>query len=351
MKTPHLAVSAIALILLTAASCPQAPLFPDEYGMFPKSDPAAWAPHDRYEAMRIPADNPFTYEKAYLGWRLWHEKRLSGDGKLACYSCHVNEKGLSDGLATGKGAFDKPLTRNAPTMWNVGYLAEWYWDGRAKTLEAQALAAWKGVNMGAAKPEEVCAKLNGHAVYSRMFEKAFGGPATPESVTRALATYMRTIVGRDTAYDRWQRGNQQAATDAARRGFEVFNRAKCTNCHSGVFFTDQQYHNVGIGMDAKEPDLGRFAVTKQDKDKGAFKTPTLRDVARSGPYFHNGSAATLEDAVRVMVGGGLDNPWLDRVNLQKVALSDAEIRDLVEFLKALTEETPLPIPPEIQWAD
>src|SRR5579872_1424761 len=169
------------------------------------SDPKNYAPLEKYEAMKVPADNPITQEKADLGWHLWFDKRLSGDGTLACYSCHVNEKGLTDGLALGKGAFGKPLTRSAPTLWNIGYHAEWYWDGRAKTLEGQALAAWKLVNMGAKDKEkdevraDIVAKIN--EVYKDRIQKVFGGPATDKQIAQALATFMRTTISKTTAFD------------------------------------------------------------------------------------------------------------------------------------------------------
>jgi cytochrome c peroxidase len=300
-------------------------------------DPYEYGPLARYKPMPVPADNPMTPEKAELGRQLWFDTRLSGDGKLSCYSCHVNEKGLTDGKALGEGAFGKKLTRSSPTLWNIGYHTEFYWDGRAKSLEAQALAAWKGVNMGAAKPEEVVAKLNAIRGYREQFRRVFRQDATVENVPKALSAYMRTIISRDTPYDRWQRGDESAVSDAAKRGQVVFKKAKCDNCHSGFLFTDQQYHNTGVGMAAKEPDLGRYVVTKKDMDRGAFKTPTLRDISNSAPYFHDGSAATLEEAVKIMVGGGLPNPQLDTANLQKAELSPAEIGDLVEFLKALDE--------------
>jgi cytochrome c peroxidase len=305
------------------------------------SDPATYAPLKRYDPMKVPADNPMTAEKAALGWQLWFDTRLSGDGKLACYSCHVNEKGLTDGKALGQGAFGKPLTRSSPTLWNIGYHADWYWDGRAKTLEAQALAAWKGVNMGAAKPEEVAAKLNAIPGYRKQFQKVFGGEAAPETVAKALACYMRTIISQTTPFDKWQAGDESAVSDAAKRGYEVYKKAKCDTCHSGALLTDQQYHNVGIGMKAEKPDVGRFTVTKVEKDTGAFKTPTLRDIAESAPYFHDGSVATLEEAIKIMASGGIDNPHLDRNNLEKTELTEAEVRDLVEWMKALTETVEL----------
>jgi len=155
---------------------------------------------------------------------------------------------------------------------------------------------------------------------------------------------MRTIISKTTPFDKWQGGDATAVTDAAKRGYDVYKKAKCDNCHVGALFADQQYHNVGIGMKAKEPDLGRFVVTKADKDKGAFKTPTLRDIAESGPYFHDGSVATLEEAVKLMVGGGLENEHLDKVNLVKAEITSDEVKDLIEFLKSLTETAELKEP-------
>ncbi len=337
-SAPFLVVAAAALSMAAMVQDfePEIPPLP--------SDPKNYAPLERYEAMKVPADNPMTAEKAALGWQLWFDTRLSGDGKLSCYSCQVNEKGLTDGKAIGEGAFGKKLTRSSPSLWNVGYHAEWYWDGRAKTLEAQALAAWKGVNMGASKPEEIAAKLNAIPGYKKQFQKVFGQDATVENVPKALACYMRTIVSQTTPFDKWQKGDQAAVSDAAKRGYEVYKKAKCDNCHVGALMADQQYHNVGIGMAAREPDLGRFVATKADKDKGAFKTPTLRDVAESAPYFHDGSVATLEEAVKVMLGGGIENPNLDKVNLVKTDLTGDEIKDLLEFLKSLTETMELKEP-------
>lgn len=313
------------------------------------SDPKNYAPLEKYEAMKIPADNPMTQDKATLGWQLWFDKRLSGDGKLSCYSCHVNEKGLTDGVALNKGAFDKPLTRSAPTLWNIGYHAEWYWDGRSKALEGQALAAWKLANMGGKDKEkdeiraDIIATLN--AAYKDQFQKVFGGPANEKQIAAALATFMRTIISKTTAFDKWQAGDEKAVSDAAKRGWAAFQKAKCTNCHVGFLFTNLQFHNVGIGLvDGKPKDVGRFANSKIEKDTGAFKTPTLRDVARSAPYFHDGSVATLEEAVKFMVNGGGENPFLDKTNLQKADITAAEQADIVEFLKSLSETAIIPEP-------
>jgi cytochrome c peroxidase len=331
-------------VLLACGSTPQ-----DQNLPLP-GDPKNYAPLDKYEPMKIPADNAITQEKANLGWQLWFDKRLSGDGSRSCYGCHVNEKGLTDGLVKNTSAVDgKPLARHTPTLWNIGYHAEWYWDGRAKTLEGQALAAWKLANMGGKDKEkdeirhDIIEKING--AYKDQFQKVFGGPATEKNVSQALATFMRTIISKDTAFDKFQKGDEKAISDAAKRGWAAFQKAKCTNCHVGFLLTNLQFHNVGVGLkDGKPTDVGRQKVTNQDKDTGAFKTPTLRDVARSAPYFHDGSVATLEEAVKFMVGGGADNPFLDKVNLQKADLSAAEVTDLIEFLKSLTENTKIPEP-------
>jgi cytochrome c peroxidase len=186
--------------------------------------------------------------------------------------------------------------------------------------------------------------LRSVAAYKDRFQEVFGGPATQENVAQALATYMRTIVSRDTAYDRFRAGEEGALSADAKEGMRLFEKAGCVNCHAGLLFTDLQFHNVGIGMSAERPDQGRGAITKNERENGAFKTPTLRDVARSAPYFHDGSVATLDQAVRLMAAGGIENPNLDRANLKPFALEDAQVKALVAFLEALTERTEMPRP-------
>ena len=297
-----------------------------------------------YEAMPIPPDNPMTPEKVALGRQLFFDERLSGDGSRSCYSCHVCEKGLTDGLAKAVGAFGKQLPRSSPTLWNIGYHKEFYWDGRSPSLEKQALAAWTGGNMGA-KADEVAGKLNALEGYRSQFQKVFGGPVTPDSIVKALAAFERTIISGNTAWDRAKAGEQSALNESATRGWNIFQAIKCTNCHDGVLLTDQQYHNVGIGMDQKEPDVGRFKVTNKPEDTGAFKTPTLRDIARSAPYFHDGSTATLEDAVDIMLGGGKPNPYLDKKNLEKHNILPDQRLDLLNFLRSLNVDCNLTKPP------
>ncbi len=305
---------------------------------------AQWPEIKSYEEMKIPADNPMTPAKVELGKQLYYDARLSGDGTRSCYSCHVQEKGLTDGKPVAVGAYEVKLTRSSPTMWNMGYHKEYYWDGRSQPLEAQVKAAWAGGNMGAAgkdgKPStaEVCARLDKISVYAQQFQSVFGSGCTPDNAAKALAAFIRTIVStsESSAWIRFREGNQRALPPAARRGWKIFSeKAKCTNCHDGVLLTDLQYHNVGIGVNDKDPDLGRFRHTKNDKDKGAFKTPTLLDISKSAPYFHNGSAATLEEAVDTMLAGGIANSNLDTVNLKPAKLTPKERAELLAFLRSL----------------
>jgi cytochrome c peroxidase len=296
-----------------------------------------------YEPMPIPPDNPMTPEKIALGRQLFFDERLSADGSKSCYSCHVCEHGLTDGLPKAIGAGNKQLPRSSPTLWNIGYHQEFYWDGRSPSLEKQALAAWTGANMGA-KADEVVAKLNTLGDYKTQFQKVFQSDATPDNVVKAIAAFERTIISGNTAWDRWKAGDNTALSQSAWRGWNIFQAIKCNNCHDGVLFTDQQYHNIGIGMDQKEPDAGRFKVSNNPQDTGAFKTPTLRDIEKSAPYFHDGSAKTLEEAVDIMLGGGKPNQYLDKKNLQPHKLLPEQREDLLNFLRSLTVDCKLTKP-------
>lgn len=299
-----------------------------------------------YEPMSIPADNPLTPEKVALGRQLFFDERLSIDGTKSCYSCHVCEHGLTDGLPKAIGAGNKQLPRSSPTLWNIGYHKEFYWDGRSGSLEAQAMAAWKGGNMGVGeKTGEIAAKINALQGYKAQFQKVFQSDATPENMMKAISAYERTIISGDTAWDRWKAGDNTAISMSAYRGWNIFQAIRCNNCHDGVLFTDQQYHNIGIGMDQKEPDPGRGKVTNKPEDTGAFKTPTLRDIARSAPYFHDGSAKTLEEAVDIMLGGGKENPYLDKKNLQAHKILPEQREDLLNFLRSLNVDCKITKPP------
>jgi cytochrome c peroxidase len=290
-----------------------------------------------FESMPEPSDNPTPPEKVALGRQLFFDKRLSFDGSRSCYSCHLNEHGLTDGLPIAVGAGNKQLTRSSPSLWNIGHHKELYWDGRSPTLEAQAKAAWAGGNMGAKGHEaEIVGKINASPGYKAQFQAVFGAEATATTIMKAITAYERTIVCGNTPWDKFQQGNASAISDEAQRGWEIFRgKAGCGTCHAGALLTDLQYHNVGVGMDQPKPDEGRKAFTKDDKDMGAFKTPTLRSVSKSAPYFHNGSKATLEETVDFILGGGFPNKYLDKKNLKKVTLTAKERGDLLAFLKSL----------------
>lgn len=295
----------------------------------------AWVLPRGMKAPEVPADNPMTAAKVKLGHELFFDKRLSVDGSRSCYSCHQNELGNADGRARALGPGEKLLARNTPTIWNVAYHAESYWDGRAKGLEKQMLGAWKGGNMGvgeanlAAKATEI----GGLPEYREQFAAVFGAvPVTPELVARAVSAYERTLLCGDTPWD------TSTMTPEATRGWELFRgKAGCVTCHSGDNFADGLYHKTGVAVpeSGEGGDLGRFDASKAEADKYKFRTPTLRNVGKTAPYFHDGSEPDLKAAVKTMAAGGnrkikdLDPQLLDR------QLSEAEIDDLVSFLRTL----------------
>jgi len=295
----------------------------------------------------IPEDNPMSEAKVNLGHQLFFDKRLSADGSRACYSCHLNADGTGGHDPVATGAKGKVLTRHSPVMWNVGYLPKLYWDGRADSLEAQGTAAWAGGNMGVgkenleAKAKEI-AKIKG---YKKSFELAFPGKGvTPETIIQAISAYERTLVCDDTAYDKFAKGDKSALSAQQKEGLELFmGKAGCVACHAPPYFSlayfgkEGAFFNVGRGIKDKkkeEVDVGRQTVTKKDSDWAAFKPPTLRNVSKSPPYFHDGSEHTLEDAVRFMAGGGFKNDNLSPL-LSDKQLKDPEISAIVSFLGAL----------------
>ncbi|MBX3464285.1 MAG: c-type cytochrome [Planctomycetes bacterium] len=287
------------------------------------------------------ADNPLTAAKAELGKQLFFDPRLSGSGTMACAACHLPEKAFTDGKALSVRDDGKANTRNSPTMHNVGYLERLYWDGRAQGLEANVLAAWKAQIAG--KPEEAAARLQTVEAYRKSFQAAFGTGPSETTIVQALASFLRTLRSGDSAYDRWLAGGKKDGLgEAATRGYDLFmGKAGCVVCHTPPLFTNRQFHNVGVGMQAESPDVGAAAANAlNDPAKtGAFKTPTLRDVARTAPYFHDGSVATLREAVQRMASGGLANPHKDPLLVDR-GLSDAEIDQLVAFLETLTGSQP-----------
>jgi cytochrome c peroxidase len=321
----------------------------------PKARPSQ-QPQPTLPALDLP-DDPKRKEKIALGHALFFDKRLSGANDRSCYSCHQNEDGNGgkDPLAIGSG--DKKLTRHSPVIWNVGYWKNaYYWDGRAKTLEANVNGAWGGGNMGAAPgadtPEKTTEMLDKKAAeiakiagYKKLFEAAFGAtPIKAEHVNGAIAEYMRTMICNDTAFDKFAGGDKNALNEQQQKGLDVFlGKGKCITCHSPPFFSTAMpvdggaYFNVGIGTkDVAEDkvDVGRMKVTNQQTDWAAFKPPSLRNVTKSPPYFHDGSVASLEEAVKLMASGGIANKNKSPL-AEDAKLSDAEIKDLVAFLGAL----------------
>jgi cytochrome c peroxidase len=308
-------------------------------GCAARPSPEAGPPISRIPDVPSPPANPSSPDKVALGKQLFFDRRLSGPGNFSCETCHVREKGWTDGLPLSPRADGSPNTRHSPTLYNMAYLSSWYWDGRAPTLEAQILAAWR-VQM-AADPAAVAARLAAVPGYRSQFQNVFGGPPSPENIPMALAAYVRTLRSGDSPWDRHEAGDRRAVSADAVAGYQLFTgKARCVVCHYPPIYTDSLFHNTGLEHGKPLRDPGRFNVTKEPKDTGAFKTPTLRSVAISGPYFHDGSAATLEEAVRYMASGGKPDPNKDAL-LLPADLTDAEIAQLLAFLRALTSDEPL----------
>lgn len=296
--------------------------------------PAPPTPATALPPMNVPADNPVTPAKAALGAQLFADPRLSGSGRTACQSCHYRHLGWTDGLVLSRRDDGQLNTRHTPTLYNVGHQSAWYWDGRATTLEGQVLAAWRA--QSGADPAKVAALLNGVPGYRAQFQAVWGGDATPDTIVRTLATFFRTLNSDDSPWDRHERGVRGAVSADAIEGHALFTgKGRCVLCHTPPYYGNSTFFNIGLEHGKDKPDPGRYTVTRNEADRGAFKTPTLRSVALSAPYFHDGSAATLKDAVRYMAGGGKPDPARTPL-LQPTGLTEAEIDRIVAFLGALT---------------
>ncbi|MGH6970103.1 MAG: cytochrome-c peroxidase, partial [Caulobacteraceae bacterium] len=279
---------------------------------------------------------PPTPARVRLGRWLYFDKRLSGDGTISCASCHVPADGFSTRTAVATGIRGQHGTRKAPSFINEAWTLYpyFFWDGRAASLEDQALGPIANpIEMGSshAKMVETVAAITGYAPY---FQEAFGSPAvTSDRVVHAIADFERTVMSGNSPYDRWRLDRDQSAvSDAVKRGYNLFfGKAGCNQCHLGQNFTENRFHNIGVGWDPATrtfKDEGRFAISHQAVDHGAFKTPTLRDVALHPPYVHDGSFATLRDVVEDYNKGGEPNPWLDP-KIKPLHLTDQEVDDLV----------------------
>jgi cytochrome c peroxidase len=303
----------------------------------------------------VPADNPVTVETIDLGRRLFYEKRLSANNTIACASCHDPLRGFSDGRKFSTGVDGKTGTRNAPTVLNAAYAGTLFWDGRASSLEEQAAGPIQNpIEMN--QTHEVCvSKLGEDPAYVAEFENAFGpGPITMDKVQKALAAFERTVLSANSAFDRYEfGGDKNALSAAAARGLAIFkdrNQGNCATCHTiaetHALFSDGKFHNIGIGVnpEGELTDPGRFNHTGVETDRGAFKTPTLRNVAESAPYMHDGSLKTLRDVVDFYTGGGNSNPHLDK-EIKPLNLTRRQRDDLVSFLESLTGEVPQDVGP------
>lgn len=284
------------------------------------------------QALIISKDNPMTPERIALGKQLYFDRRWSTGKTMSCASCHNPEKGWSDDRQFSVNSAGKPTRRHSPTIINRAFSELQGWAGDKKSIEELVS------NHSFSSPEAVAQNLGPIKGYQEQFRRVFGTGVAPEGVVKAIAAYQRTILSGNSAYDRFKAGDRNALSPRAQRGLALFEgKARCAKCHSGFNFTDEGYHNPGVGMDKKQPDLGRYEVTKRAVNKGAFKTPTLRDVARRRPYMHDGSMQTLREVIEFYDRGGFPNPWLspEKVPLN---LTAEEREDLVTFLESLTGE-------------
>ncbi len=316
-------------------------------------------------ADKVPLANPMMVAKVELGKQLYFEPRISKDGTVSCATCHNPEKGWADGLKAAIGIGGQVGSRNSPTVLNTVYGRTMFWDGRAPSLEGQAQGPIQNtIEMGDQSYRDIIERLRTIPGYRDQFRKVFGTDVTLDGVAKAIAAFERTALSGNSAYDRYERGDSPESlkelSDTAKRGMVLFGlrlrqddefragvplqKAGCTSCHSGANFSDEQFHNLGIGWSAKDrkfADLGRFVIdpvgSKFEASIGAFKTPTIRDIARTGPYMHDGSEKTLLDVVEFYDRGGNANPNLDKV-MRPLKLTASEKADLVEFMKAANGE-------------
>ena len=281
--------------------------------------------------MPVPEDNPITAAKIDLGRRLFNDRRLSRDGTIACSSCHDADHAFATPVAIASGVFGRRGRRNAPALINRGWGRAFFWDGRSVTLEDQVLKPIEDVN----------------EMDLPMADAAQRVGLSPSDISRALATYVRSIMSGNAPYDRNVNGDRSALSEEARTGLQIFRgKGNCTACHVGPNFSDERFHNTGIAWsaDGQSPatsgsflDEGRAAITGQSDDRGAFKTPTLREVEQSAPYMHDGSLASLDAIVDYYDRGGNRHALLDP-ELQPLGLSEFEKRALIAFLRALSGE-------------
>ncbi len=323
----------------------------------------------------VPEDNPITLAKVELGRQLYFDTRLSRDSTVSCATCHDPKKGWTDQAPVSTGIRGQKGGRSAPTVMNRLFSRAQFWDGRAASLEEQALGPiGNPIEMGFTVDEAVV-RLNGIAGYKIQFEKVFGGPASPDRIAKAIAAFERTVLAGGAPNDYYERAEPflkapedpgasaeekarrsevllawqaNKMSEAALRGREVyFGKGQCSLCHVGPNLADELYHNLGVGMDKPDFDKGREDFTKKEADRGAFKTPTLRNIKDTAPYMHDGSQKTLAEVVEFYDKGGHKNPWLSP-KVKPLGLTVAEKADLVRFMEEGLQGKVTPVdPPEL----
>lgn len=291
----------------------------------------------------VPEDNPMTEDVIELGKVLYFDHRLSGDNKQSCATCHIPGAGYGDNRETfvGHEGFEGP--RNSPTVINSGYYTSNFWDGRASSLEEQALGPI-GSEVEMNQPlDELVDKLKAVEGYEELFQKAFGEPMSLDTIAKAIAAFERTIVVRDTPYDRFLEGDKDALSAQEIRGLDLFQgKAACVTCHQGENLSDNKFHNIGL-----QGDDGRMAISGDAADEGAFRTPGLYGITHTAPYMHDGRFATLEEVVDYYNHGGDESTPNKSPFIFELNLTDEEKADLVAFLKVLGGEPPIVTPPSL----
>jgi cytochrome c peroxidase len=294
--------------------------------------------------MSVPADNPLTEAKTALGRRLFFDPMLSIDKTVSCATCHLPERAFTDDKALAVGVMGRVGKRHSPSLVNRGFGRSHFWDGRSPTLEAQVLLPIEDPNEMAMTLPEAVTRLAADASYRDEFQAVFARPVESADLARALASFLRTIKSTDSPYDRFVAGAADALSPEAQQGLQIFRiKARCIFCHVEPLFTDESLHNTGVAWrpdaDASGSgsfqDNGRYVVTSVQRDLGKFKTPTLREIALTAPYMHDGSLKTLADVVEFYDQGGRRNPFMTPL-IRAIGLTAEEKQALVKFLESLT---------------
>ncbi len=289
----------------------------------------------------LPPDKPISKDKVALGRSLFFDPRLSSDNSVSCATCHSPQSAFSDNRQTSLGVDLRAGDRNAPTIINRAFSREQFWDGAANSLEEQSkLPLINPKEMAMPSHELLVKKIGAIRGYQSWFKRVFARDVNIDDLAKAIAAFERTVVSGNAPYDEFRAGTRQAFNESEERGLALFEgRARCSQCHNGPNLTDEKYHNLGVGWDTAQVDPGRYKVTKNEQDTGAFKTPTLREIAGTAPYMHNGAFATLEEVVALYNRGGIANPFLD-VEMRR---PNRTLEQMLEYYgKTKIQETPNP---------